>query len=58
MPDFWIDTAESVVDVVISNMQGRKGFDAWYHEIDSNVRNEMIADIVGDVATRLEELVG
>lgn len=37
--------SDKIYDAIIDNLNDRKGFDYWYHDIDEDVKAEMKADI-------------
>ena len=37
--------SDKIYDAILDNLNDRKGFDYWYHDIDEDVKDEMKTDI-------------
>jgi len=51
------ETAEDVVDGIIEELNGRKGFDHWWYKIDPEIKEEIrmaLANRVDDVINESE----
>lgn len=57
------ERAEEAVDAVLDNLLGRRGFDYWWDDIDSEIQSEIRESLVDDIhsvysATDQSESVG
>lgn len=47
--------AEGIVDKILTNLRGRRGVGHELRHIDTDVYDEMVTDLIGEVNTYLED---
>lgn len=46
-------TEELIVDQIIANLSDRSGFDAWWEQIEPDIRDEIKESLIKNVQERL-----
>ena len=49
-----LSKAAAIVAAVLRDLEGRKGFDWWWHDIDEDIREEIRAELIVAVRREME----
>ena len=50
-----MSVSEEIVELVLHELRGRKGFGGWWDRIDPDIRKEIVETLAGKIDKYLEE---